>query len=143
MCIRDRLWSNGEVLGIDFTQLITATDGDGDPLQMPADAAGLFVINVQDDVPQLVDGANGYSLTLTYKGGDASYFNSYGYYIKGPDGIPLSGQIVWGNTTSLGDGDSITLHGLDPSQVGFFIMPNGGFNAVANGTAVTLSLIHI
>ena len=137
----DELWSNGEVLGIDFTQLITATDGDGDPLQMPADAAGLFVINVQDDVPQLVDGANGYSLTLTYKGGDASYFNSYGYYIKGPDGIPLSGQIVWGNTTSLGDGDSITLHGLDPSQVGFFIIPNGGFNAVANGTAVTFQLV--
>ncbi|MGA4320880.1 retention module-containing protein [Ectopseudomonas hydrolytica] len=137
----DELWSNGGVFGIDFTQLITATDGDGDPLQMPVDAGGLFVINVQDDVPELVDGANGHSLTLTYKGGDASYFNSYGYYIKGPDGIPLSGQIVWGNTTNLSGGDSITLHGLDPSQVGFFIIPNGGFNAVANGTAVTFQQV--
>ncbi|MFV9657033.1 retention module-containing protein [Pseudomonas sp. NY15366] len=133
----DELWSSGDVLGIDFTQLITAIDGDGDPLQMPADAAGLFVINVQDDVPQLVDGANGYSLTLTYKGGDASYFNSYGYYIKGPDGSPIVGQIVWGNTTNLSEGDSITLHGLDPSQVGFFIIPNGGLNEVAGGTEVT------
>ena len=49
----DELWSNGEAFGIDFTQLITATDGDSDPLQMPADASGLFVINVQDDVPAL------------------------------------------------------------------------------------------
>lgn len=133
----DELWSNGDAFGIDFTQLITATDGDGDPLQMPADAGGLFVINVQDDVPELVDGANGHSLTLTYKGGDASYFNSYGYYIKGPDGSPIGGQIVWGNTTNLSEGDSITLHGLDPSQVGFFIIPNGGLNEVAGGTEVT------
>lgn len=137
----DELWSSGDVLGIDFTQLITATDGDGDPLQMPADGAGLFVINVQDDVPQLVDGANGYSLTLTYKGGDASYFNSYGYYIKGPDGVPTSGQLVWSNTTYLSDGASITLHGLDPNQIGFFIIPNGGSNAVANGTAVNFKIV--
>ncbi|EJO93689.1 hemolysin-type calcium-binding protein, partial [Ectopseudomonas mendocina DLHK] len=138
----DELWSNGGVFGIDFTQLITATDGDGDPLQMPVDAGGLFVINVQDDVPELVDGANGHSLTLTYKGGDASYFNSYGYYIKGPDGIPLSGQIVWGNTTNLSGGDSITLHGLDPSQVGFFIIPNGGLNGAVSNTEVTFQIVN-
>ncbi|MGK8435995.1 retention module-containing protein [Ectopseudomonas hydrolytica] len=138
----DELWSNGGVFGIDFTQLITATDGDGDPLQMPVDAGGLFVINVQDDVPELVDGANGHSLTLTYKGGDASYFNSYGYYIKGPDGIPLSGQIVWGNTTNLSGGDSITLHGLDPSQVGFFIIPNGGLNGAVSNAEVTFQIVN-
>lgn len=138
----DELWSNGGVFGIDFTQLITATDGDGDPLQMPVDAGGLFVIHVQDDVPELVDGANGHSLTLTYKGGDASYFNSYGYYIKGPDGIPLSGQIVWGNTTNLSGGDSITLHGLDPSQVGFFIIPNGGLNGAVSNAEVTFQIVN-
>lgn len=138
----DELWSSEGGFGIDFTQLITATDGDGDPLDMPLDAAGLFVINVQDDVPELVDGANGHSLTLTYKGGDASYFNSYGYYIKGPDGIPLSGQIVWGNTTNLSGGDSITLHGLDPSQVGFFIIPNGGLNGAVSNAEVTFQIVN-
>lgn len=137
----DELWSNGDAFGIDFTQLITATDGDGDPLQMPADAGGLFVINVQDDVPELVDGGPNHCLTLTYKGGDAGYLNSYGYYIKGPDGIPVSGVLVWGNTTAMQIGDSITLQGLDPASVGFFIIPNGASNDVPDGTALTFQLI--
>jgi len=137
----DELWSNGDVFGIDFTQLITATDGDGDPLQMPADAGGLFVINVQDDVPELVDGGANHCLTLTYKGGDAGYLNSYGYYIKGPDGIPVSGVLVWGNTTAMQVGDSITLQGLDPQSVGFFIIPNGSWNNVPDGAALTFQFV--
>ncbi|MGL5483240.1 MAG: DUF5801 repeats-in-toxin domain-containing protein, partial [Aeromonas veronii] len=42
-------------LGIDFSGLLSATDGDGDPLvgRFPA---GSFVINVQDDVPELAEG---------------------------------------------------------------------------------------
>ncbi|WGL62920.1 retention module-containing protein [Pseudomonas sp. CW003PS] len=137
----DELWSNGDAFGIDFTQLITATDGDGDPLDMPLDAAGLFVINVQDDVPELVDGGSSHRLTLTYKGGDAGYLNSYGYYIKGPDGIPVSGVLVWGNTTAMQVGDSITLQGLDPASVGFFIIPNGASNDVPDGTALTFQWV--
>lgn len=137
----DELWSNGDAFGIDFTQLITATDGDGDPLDMPLDAAGLFVINVQDDVPELVDGGSSHCLTLTYKGGDAGYLNSYGYYIKGPDGIPVSGVLVWGNTTAMQIGDSITLQGLVPASVGFFIIPNGASNDVPDGTALTFQWV--
>ncbi|SDA59517.1 T1SS-143 domain-containing protein/type I secretion C-terminal target domain (VC_A0849 subclass) [Pseudomonas sp. NFPP33] len=137
----DELWSSEGGIGIDFTQLITATDGDGDPLDMPLDAAGLFVINVQDDVPELVDGGSSHCLTLTYKGGDAGYLNSYGYYIKGPDGIPVSGVLVWGNTTAMQIGDSITLQGLDPASVGFFIIPNGASNDVPDGTALTFQWV--
>nr|WP_322939308.1 retention module-containing protein [Pseudomonas sp. s4] len=137
----DELWSSEGGVGIDFTQLITATDGDGDPLDMPLDAAGLFVINVQDDVPELVDGGSSHCLTLTYKGGDAGYLNSYGYYIKGPDGIPVSGVLVWGNTTAMQVGDSITLQGLDPASVGFFIIPNGASNDVPDGTALTFQWV--
>ncbi|AQZ34139.1 hypothetical protein BHQ29_13145 [Pseudomonas sp. LPH1] len=137
----DELWSSEGGIGIDFTQLITATDGDGDPLDMPLDAAGLFVINVQDDVPELVDGGSSHCLTLTYKGGDAGYLNSYGYYIKGPDGTPVSGVLVWGNTTAMQIGDSITLQGLDPASVGFFIIPNGASNDVPDGTAITFQWI--
>ncbi|MAE22786.1 MAG: hemolysin-type calcium-binding protein, partial [Pseudomonas sp.] len=137
----DELWSSEGGFGIDFTQLITATDGDGDPLDMPLDAAGLFVINVQDDVPELVDGGSSHCLTLTYKGGDAGYLNSYGYYIKGPDGTPVSGVLVWGNTTAMQIGDSITLQGLDPASVGFFIIPNGASNDIPDGTALTFQWV--
>ena len=52
----DELWGSGDNLGIDFTQLLTATDGDGDPLSIPQGASGLFVVNVEDDVPVLVRG---------------------------------------------------------------------------------------
>ncbi len=137
----DELWASAEGFGIDFTQLITATDGDGDPLQMPAGAGGLFVVNVEDDVPALVEGGLDHCLTLTYKGGDASFLNSYGYYIKGADGTPVSGVLVWGNTTFLEIGASISLHGLDPDSIGFFIIPNGAFNVVPDGTEVSFQFV--
>ncbi|WP_417706369.1 retention module-containing protein [Pseudomonas sp.] len=133
------LWSSDGVFGIDFTQLFTATDGDGDPLQQPEGTTGLFVINIEDDVPELVVSEPDYCLTLTYKGGDASYVNSYGYYIKGEDGTPLSGKVIWADTTDLTDGDSVVLMGLDPSQVGFFIIPDGAANNIADGTEVSFA----
>ncbi|VXB90340.1 retention module-containing protein [Pseudomonas sp. 8O] len=135
------LWSSDGVFGIDFTQLFTATDGDGDPLQQPEGTTGLFVINIEDDVPELVVSEPDYCLTLTYKGGDASYSNSYGYYVKGPDGVPVSGEVIWANTTFLSAGSSVTLEGLNPDSVGFFIIPNGAFNGVSNGTEVTFQLV--
>ncbi|NMY52660.1 retention module-containing protein [Pseudomonas sp. WS 5011] len=45
----------GGSAGIDFTALLTATDGDGDPVSGLAEAEGLFVINIEDDVPVLAD----------------------------------------------------------------------------------------
>ncbi|QMV61427.1 retention module-containing protein [Pseudomonas berkeleyensis] len=135
------LWANDGAFGIDFTQLFTATDGDGDHLQLPEGTTGLFVINVQDDVPELVVSEPDYCLTLTYKGGDAAMFNSYGYYIKNADGTPASGEIIWSNTRFLGVGTTTTLEGLDPDSVGFFIIPNGAFNGVSNGTEVTFQLV--
>ncbi|WP_343349847.1 retention module-containing protein [Pseudomonas sediminis] len=135
------LWANDGALGIDFTQLFTATDGDGDHLQLPEGTTGLFVINVQDDVPELVVSEPDYCLTLTYKGGDAAMFNSYGYYTKNADGTPASGEIIWSNTRFLGVGTTTTLEGLDPDSVGFFIIPNGAFNGVSDGTEVTFQLV--
>ena len=135
------LWANDGAFGIDFTQLFTATDGDGDQLQLPEGTTGLFVINVQDDVPELVVSEPDYCLTLTYKGGDAAMFNSYGYYIKNADGTPASGEVIWSNTRFLGAGTTTTLEGLDPDSVGFFIIPNGAFNGVSDGTEVTFQLV--
>ena len=47
------LWSSNGYFGIDFTQLLKITDGDGDPLLLPKGLGGLFVINIEDDVPTL------------------------------------------------------------------------------------------
>ncbi len=47
------LFGNGEVVGIDFTQLLTATDFDGDPVQGFNEANGLFIIDIEDDVPTI------------------------------------------------------------------------------------------
>ncbi|WP_061239767.1 retention module-containing protein [Ectopseudomonas composti] len=113
----------------------TVKDGDNDV------ASGMVKVVVDDDTPILADVGPEHCLTLTYQGGDASYANSYGYYIKGDGGQPVSGQVVWGNTTLLSVGEFITLHGLDPDSVGFFIIPNGGANGVADGTDVTFQLV--
>ncbi|MGL4318286.1 MAG: retention module-containing protein, partial [Pseudomonas sp.] len=52
----DENWvATDDSAGIDFTALLTATDGDGDPVAGLAQAEGLFVINVEDDVPVLAD----------------------------------------------------------------------------------------
>ncbi|PIA74396.1 hemolysin-type calcium-binding protein [Ectopseudomonas toyotomiensis] len=128
-------------LALDFSKLLIATDYDGDAVPGGFNP-GSFVIDVEDDVPVLVEDGVKHCLTITYQGGDASYLNSYGYYIKGPDGEPISGQIIWGDTSGLAEGDSITLHGLDPSQVGFFIIPNGGLNGAASNTEVTFQIVE-
>ncbi|MGG2397417.1 retention module-containing protein [Pseudomonas sp. SH1-B] len=114
----------------------TVKDGDNDV------ASGMVKVVVDDDTPILGNATPEHCLTLTYKGGDASFVNSYGYYIKGEDGTPLSGKVIWADTTGLTDGDSVTLMGLDPSQVGFFIIPDGAANAIADGTEVTFQLVE-
>jgi len=56
----------------------------------------------------------------------AGYNNTYGYYIKGENGEPVEGGIVWSNVkTTVGDTETITLEGVDPSSVGFFLIPDG------------------
>ena len=55
------------ILGIDFTHVLTATDFDGDPVAEFQDDSidGLFVINIEDDVPSVTVGAvNISNLTL-------------------------------------------------------------------------------
>ena len=56
----------------------------------------------------------------------AGYNNTYGYYIKGENGEPVEGGIVWSNVkTTVGDSETITLEGVDPASVGFFLIPDG------------------
>ena len=127
----ETLGQSGKVL--DFSKLLTATDGDGDAV-VGGFPPGSFTVDVQDDTPEA---ALEHSLTVTYQSGDPGFFNSYGYYIKDADGNPVSGEIIWGNTRFLAEGTSVTLDGLDPDSVGFFVIPNGAFEGLANGTEVT------
>jgi len=56
----------------------------------------------------------------------AGYNNTYGYYVKGENGEPVEGGIVWSNVkTTVGDSETITLEGVDPASVGFFLIPDG------------------
>ncbi|WP_252271335.1 retention module-containing protein [Pseudomonas subflava] len=113
-------------LGIDFSGVLAATDGDGDPL-VGGFPPGSFAIDVQDDVPVLNGGvAVGTTLTVSLEGGDAGYANTYGYYVKDALGNPVGGTIVWANVQAVGA--PIQLEGVNPDSIGFFIIPNGAAN---------------
>lgn len=111
-------------------------DGDGDT------AVGSLAVTINDDTPTLQVGALDLNSSVTFVGTDAGYSNSYGYYIKGNDGTPLTGKVIWANVHDQSSGDTFDLGDLDPASTGFFIIPNGGGNAgLANGAEVTFQLV--
>ncbi len=73
------------------------------------------------------------SVSMTDYSGSAGYNSSYGIYTIGADGMPSTGQIVWANVKDH-VGQTATVAGLDPTKVGFFIIPNG---ASDNGSKIT------
>ncbi|MGN0924505.1 retention module-containing protein, partial [Ectopseudomonas mendocina] len=112
------------------------TDGDGDT------ADGSLTVTINDDTPTLQVGALDLNSSVTFHGTDAGYSNSYGYYIKGEDGTPLNGKVIWANVHDQSSGDTFDLGDLDPASTGFFIIPNGGANAgLLNGADVTFQLV--
>ncbi len=109
---------------IDFSSLLKVTDGDGDELMGAPE--GSFTIQVQDDVPLVnVTSTVSSELTLTNHNASAGYNNSFGYYIKGDNGEPLEGVVIWDNVKAFPDGGKITIDGYAPYQIGFFIIPDG------------------
>ncbi len=112
------------------------TDGDGDT------ADGSLAVTINDDTPTLQVGALDLNSSVTFVGTDAGYSNSYGYYIKGEDGTPVSGKVIWANVHDQSSGDTYDLGDLDPASTGFFIIPNGGANSgLLNGADVTFQLV--
>ena len=73
------------------------------------------------------------SVSMTDYSGSAGYNSSYGIYTIGADGLPSTGQIVWANVKDH-VGQTATVAGVDPTKVGFFIIPNG---ASDNGSRIT------
>lgn len=102
---------------------IVGQDKDGDRIAVDLQA------RVQDDVPEVLVNPPAQELTpgftVAYKGGEAGHNNSFGWFIKGENGEPVSGTIIWGNVKT-GTTASVDLPaGVSPDQVGFFIIPNG------------------
>jgi hypothetical protein len=116
--------SVSSVSAIDFSSLLKVTDGDGDELMGAPE--GSFTIQVQDDVPLVNVAATVSSeLTLTNHNASAGYNNSFGYYIKGDNGEPLEGVVIWDNVKAFPDGGTLTIDGYAPDRIGFFIIPDG------------------
>jgi hypothetical protein len=136
----------------DWLDLSTITlvgqDKDGDPIQVDLTA------RVQDDVPEVLVNAPSTGLvptfTVEYKGGEAGYNNSFGFYVKQADGTPQAGVVLFDSvkhtdaasgsvTVTIGSstytfdvtnvgtkGYQVSLpDGLSPDQIGFFLIPNG------------------
>ena len=96
-------------------------------------------ISIVDDVPSIdISGKVTYTLTVeNIPGAEANFHNSYGYYVKNPDGTPKEGVIIWADVkTSIGT--SLELP-YSPDQIGFFIIPDGASlnKSLKSGDAVT------
>ncbi|PPV34453.1 retention module-containing protein [Ectopseudomonas oleovorans] len=110
----------------------TVTDGDGDT------AVGKLVVTVNDDTPTIQAMQPGFESQATFLGTDAGYHNSYGYYSRDAEGNPSVGKVIWADVKAQATGATFDLDGLDPSEVGFFIIPNGAANvALSNGAELT------
>ncbi|WP_330165520.1 DUF5801 repeats-in-toxin domain-containing protein [Ectopseudomonas toyotomiensis] len=111
------------------------TDGDNDT------ATGSLVVTINDDTPTIQVAALDLEASVTFLATDASYLNSYGYYIKGENGVPVSGKVIWANVQGVAADTSHDLSHLDPANTGFFIIPNGGANpGLSNETSVIFQI---
>ncbi len=83
----------------------------------------------------------GSSFTAQVVGSDAGYDSSYGYSVTDAAGNPVSGGVLFANVK---DGGTATVSGVDPSHVGFFIIPNGANDngGLTNGEAVTFKQVN-
>ncbi len=70
----------------------------------------------------------------------AGYHNTYGYYVMDDNGNPTSGGVIWSDVHASPNA-SVTISGVDPDRVGFFVIPDGGSqnSTLHNGTALTFS----
>ncbi|MCF3629449.1 FecR domain-containing protein [Thalassospiraceae bacterium LMO-SO8] len=113
--------------------LNVAVTGDADAPTLTVDLGAGVPAGGSEEVPG--------SVTITNAAqGQAGYHNTYGYYVIGEDGAPQSGQIIWADVKD-SVGDTFTLDGVDPEDIGFFIIPNGDDlnNNLSDGMNVTFT----
>lgn len=130
----DPEWSGTDTFGV------LVSDGQGGT----ATQVVTITVTPEADTPTLQVSASvsGNGITVTNMGHEeASYHNTYGYYILDDAGNPSTGQIIWGDVKD-SIGDSFTVSGVNPERVGFFLIPNGdGSNCgkITNGESVSFT----
>lgn len=119
---------------VDFNLSVTATSTETSTgatsttsATVPVDVTGVAdtpTLSATIGAPTEVPGNS--NVTITNMGQEsAGYENSYGYYIKGEDGAPTEGMVIWADTKQE-IGDDFTIEGVSPDDIGFFVIPNGG-----------------
>ena len=96
-----------------------------------------------------VAGRDSITLTMDFLGGEASFNNSFGFYLADGSGTPISGEVVKADvkTSDAGEGADVLTFTLNAAQLGgaaqlgLFLIPNGGsLNAdLADGDVVTFA----
>ncbi|RQO80448.1 DUF5801 repeats-in-toxin domain-containing protein [Acidovorax sp. FJL06] len=120
-------------------------DGDGDTIGVELSASikdDVPIVTVTEAVPVAAHG-----FTVEYRGGEAGYNNSFGYYFKNPDGTidtSKGGMVLWDNVKTEGSATVSLPTGVTADQVGFFIIPNGDSRNGALGDAqpVTFQMVN-
>ncbi len=123
----------------DVTITVTSTDSGG--LSTEQD----FSIAVGDvnEAPTAItlNPTDRVDVTLTFLSERAGYSNSFGVFHKDADGNPVAGKIVWtdGNQLTAGSSETVSFHGVDPANIGYFLIPDGADenHNLANNTDVT------
>lgn len=120
---------------------VSATDTDGDTKTTD------LSISVEDAVPviSVIEGSaeKVYDLTVTNFGDAQGFPSSYGIYIKGENGEPISGTILFADISDPANLEtSVTLENIDPENIGFFLVDQGGSRNpdITNMTEVTFEL---
>jgi len=82
-------------------------------------------------------------ITVSLLGNDsASYNNTFGYFVKGVNGTPVSGTIIWQGIQDAADDATFTINDVDPSSIGWFLIPDGGeLNDFGSEIAVEFELV--
>ncbi|WP_156085491.1 retention module-containing protein [Billgrantia saliphila] len=119
----------------------TATDADNDTASASVDLGGQ--LSFADDGPR-IEGIepSGHKVTITNMNSLAGYNNSFGYYVKGENGEPTTGMVVWANVKS-GQGSTYEIEGHAPGDLGYFLIPNGAnLNpGLGNETEITFEFV--
>ena len=107
---------------------------------LQADGSGKLIFGAQDNGQANIITAG--SAVFDYS--QASYKNTFGYYIQNNNGNPVSGKVIWasisrntqrGITAQFDDSVSI-------DKLGYFLIPNGrSYSNVADGAQVTFGQI--
>ncbi len=117
----------------------------------PSSSGGTGEITIPQGENGLYDvvGRDSITLTMDFLGGEASFHNSFGFYLADASGTPLSGEIVKADvkTSDAGEGVDVLTFTLNAAQLGgaaqlgLFLIPDGGNQnpGLADGTAVTFA----